>query len=191
MKRLEQIRKPNRQTSDTAKRIHSLAIAAAGLCLGIVIKLLDICTTNLGNIFSRLSIWILLCAAIAVFSSTPKRAGINVLLFCVTMIGAYYLTADFTNSVYSRNFVFGWTAFSLCSPFFAYFTWYAKGSGWIPRLLTAGIILVMLVSTAVLFDQIRISDWSIAVFTAVMLLTRRKERKREKAAECGREHFSE
>ena len=39
--------------------LHTALILVAGLSLGALSKLLDLYTTNLGNIFSELSIWIL------------------------------------------------------------------------------------------------------------------------------------
>lgn len=167
----QQIRVPQKQVSPRGKLIHSTAITAAGLITGIVIKLLDIYTTNLGNVFSQLSVWILICSAIAVYSSTPKRAAVNVFSFCAGMLATYYLTAELTESPYSSVFICGWAAFSLFSPIFAFFTWYAKGKGIISKLLTIGIICVMLIAATVLFDGIRFSDLIIAVLTAVVLLT--------------------
>lgn len=48
-----------------------------GLLFGIGVRLLDIYTTNLGNIFSQLAIWILLGVMITFYSSTPKKVMLN------------------------------------------------------------------------------------------------------------------
>lgn len=167
----QEIRIPQKRLSLRKKVLHSAEIAVVGLLTGIIIKMLDLYTTNLGNIFSQLSVWILLCSVIAVYSSTSKRAAVNVFLFCVGMLITYYLTAELTGSPYSLVFVYGWAVFSLCSPLFAFFTWYAKGKSIISKLLTIGIIVVMLIAAVVLFDKIRISDIIIAILTAVVLLT--------------------
>lgn len=58
-----------------------------GGALGILSKLLDIYTSNLGNIFSQMSIWILLGTLIAIFSKTKAKAALNV----ITLILAYFL----------------------------------------------------------------------------------------------------
>ena len=87
------------------------------------------------------------------------------------MLATYYLTAELTESPYSSVFICGWAVFSLFSPILAFFTWYAKGKGIISKLLTIGIICVMLIAATVLFDGIRFSDLIIAVLTAVVLLT--------------------
>ncbi len=168
---LEQIRAPQKRVSLQRKIIDSTVIAVAGLITGVAIKLLDLYTTNLGNLFSQLSVWILICSAIAVYSSTSRRAAINVFLFCVGMLTTYYLTAEWTGSPYSLTFVYGWAAFSLCSPAFAFFTWYAKGKHVVSRLLSVGIVGAMLAAAVILFDGIRVSDLILAVVTAVVLLT--------------------
>lgn len=168
---LNKIREPKRDLQIKKKIAHSIEILIAGLTLGVSIKLFDIYTNHLGNIFSEISVWILLGTVIAVFSSTPKRAGINVFLFCISMLATYYLTAELTDSVYSWAFIYGWSVFSLCSPLFAYITWYAKGHGWVAKLLSAGIIFIMLTASLILFDKVRLSDIIIAILTAVVLFT--------------------
>ena len=49
-----------------------------GLALGIIIRLLDLYTTNLGNIFSQLAVWILLGTIISIYSATPKAAMLHI-----------------------------------------------------------------------------------------------------------------
>ena len=52
-----------------------------GLLSGVVSRLLDLYTTNLGNIFSQLAIWILFGVLIAIYSSTKRAAVFNVFPF--------------------------------------------------------------------------------------------------------------
>ena len=68
-----------------------LIFSFIGAFLGVLSKMLDIYTTNLGNIFSELSIWILFGVFIVYFSKTRKEAMIIVFLFCVGMLFSYYL----------------------------------------------------------------------------------------------------
>lgn len=49
----------------------TLAFAAAGLATGAAIKVLDVSTSNAANVFSQLTVWVLVCAAIAVLSESP------------------------------------------------------------------------------------------------------------------------
>lgn len=83
--------------------------------------------------------------------------------------GTYYLTADRTKSVYSAAFAWGWTLFALLSPMFAFFSWYAKGKGRNAKLLTVGILLVMLAAAVILFDRVRVADAVFAVLTGFVL----------------------
>ncbi|HIS99797.1 MAG TPA: hypothetical protein IAA59_06135 [Candidatus Faecaligallichristensenella faecipullorum] len=167
---LERIRKPQKRIPLNRAVIYSMGIMACGLITGVGVKLMDIYTVHLGNIFSQMSVWIFLCSALAVYSSTPRRAAVNVFLFCAGMLLTYYLTAEGMHSPYSMTFVYGWSVFSLFSPVLAFFTWYAKGKGTVSRLLTAGIVVVLLVLAVLLFDRIRISDLVFAVLTAVILI---------------------
>lgn len=167
---LERIRKPQKRIPLNRAVIYSMGIMACGLITGVGVKLMDIYTVHLGNIFSQMSVWIFLCSALAVYSSTPRRAAVNVFLFCAGMLLTYYLTAEGMHSPYSMTFVYGWSVFSLFSPVLAFFTWYAKGKGAVSRLLTAGIVVVLLVMAVLLFDKIRISDLVFAVLTAAILM---------------------
>lgn len=164
------IRKPQKRIPLNRAVIYSMGIMACGLITGVGVKLMDIYTAHLGNIFSQMSVWIFLCSVLAVYSSTPRRAAVNVFLFCAGMLLTYYLTAEGMHSPYSMTFVYGWSVFSLFSPLLAFFTWYAKGKGTVSRLLTAGIVVVLLVLAVLLFDRIRISDLIFAVLTAVILI---------------------
>ena len=87
--------------------LHTAIITCLGLMTGALIKLLDIYTTNLGNIFSQVSVWIFLCTLISVYSNSAIRAAVNVFGFCMGMLLTYYITAEMTASVYSLTFVYG------------------------------------------------------------------------------------
>ena len=49
----------------------AFALFLLGNILGIVSKILDIYTTNIGNMFSELSIWILFGVLISIYSKKP------------------------------------------------------------------------------------------------------------------------
>lgn len=137
---------------------HTAIITCLGLIVGVLIKLFDIYTTNLGNIFSQVSVWIFLCTLISVYSNTAMRAAVNVFSFCMGMLLAYYITAEMTASVYSHSIAYGWIMFALfCLPM-GFCTWYAKGKSWISKIISIGIMIVMLAVSIVLFNKIRISD---------------------------------
>ena len=138
--------------------LNPVSMLVIGLLLGIMSRLLDIYTTNLGNIFSQLAIWILFGLIISIFSETKLKAMINILPFCIGVLITYYLTAMLIDSVYSSVMIVGWTIFALCSPIFAIFAWYTKESGILPKLIGVGIVLVSVLSSIILFDGFRIYD---------------------------------
>ena len=141
------------------KRIlNPFAMLCFGLLIGFISRLLDIFTTNLGEIFSQMAIWILLDTLISIYSKTAKKAMLNVLTFCLGMLFTYYLIAALSHGVYSIDYIIGWTVFALCSPIMAFFAWYTKGSGVFPRIVSVGIIAVSVLSSIILFDKLRIYD---------------------------------
>lgn len=134
-----------------------------GVVLGAASKLLDIYTQNLGNIFSQLAIWILLGVIIVLFCDTRKLACIDIFVFCIGMLLAYYLVAEWSGSVWSPVFVYGWIAFSLLSPLFAYLTWMTKKCNALGIFLSCGIVLVAFLSSVIMFHGPRIYDFIICI----------------------------
>ena len=147
-----------------------------GLILGIISRLLDIYTQNLGEIFSQMAIWILLGTLISIYSKTKKMAMMNIFPFCIGMLITYYIVAIITHGVYSRSFIIGWTIFALCSPIFAFFTWMAKEKGIIPKIISIGIIIVCVLSSIILFDKLRIYDFLIGGLLIYYLFIKKVER---------------
>ena len=147
-----------------------------GAVLGIASKLLDIHTQNLGNIFSQMSIWILLGTLIAIFSRTKGKAALNVFVFCIGMLITYYITAELTNSVYSMTFIYGWAMFSICSPVFAVLTWMTKEKGVLGKIVSFGILVVTLTISMIVFDGPRVYDIVIMLVLAYFLFVHKVKR---------------
>ena len=76
-----------------------------GLILGVISRLLDIYTQNLGNIFSELAIWILFGVLISINSETKKKAMLNIFPFCIGMLLTYYFVAFIIKGVYSKDYI--------------------------------------------------------------------------------------
>ena len=169
MSLFNQIRKSGKPLPLSKAIIHTAIITCFGLITGALIKLLDIYTTNLGNIFSQVSVWIFVCTLISVYCNSAIRAAVNVFGFCMGMLLTYYITAEMTASVYSYLIAYGWVMFALFCPLMGFCVWYAKGKHWISKIISIGIMIVMLVASIVLFDKIRISDILFAVLTGFIL----------------------
>ena len=144
--------------------------------LGVISRILDINTQNLGNIFSQMAIWILFGVIISVYSSSEKKAMINIFPFCIGMLIAYYIVAILTNGVYSDVYIIGWTVFALASPVMAYFAWMTKEKGLFPKVISAGIVAVSVLSSIVLFDRLRIYDFIIDGILIYILFLKKIER---------------
>lgn len=158
------------------KILNPISMFFIGLLLGVVSRLLDIYTENLGNIFSQMAIWILFGVLISIYSSSKKRAMLNILPFCIGMLITYYFVAFITNGVYSTVFIMGWTVFAFLSPLMACFTWMTKEKGVFPKIISIGIIVVSLLSSLVLFDRIRFYDIIINGIMAYFLFVKKIKR---------------
>ena len=156
--------------------LNPISMFFIGLILGIVSRLLDIYTQNLGNIFSQMAIWILFGVLISIYSSSKARAMLNIFPFCIGMLITYYFVAFVTKGVYSTVFIIGWTVFALLSPIMAYFTWMTKEKGVFPKIISVGIIVISLLSSKILFDRIRFYDIIISVIMIYFLFIKKIER---------------
>lgn len=160
------------------KILNPFGMLIIGLILGVVSRLLDIYTQNLGNMFSELAIWILLGTIISIYSESKKKAMFNILPFCIGMLITYYVVAALTNGVYSWTFIAGWSMFALLSPGMAYFAWMSKERGIFPKIISIGIILVSILSSIILFDKLRVYDYIIDVALVYVLFFKKVERKK-------------
>lgn len=156
--------------------LNPVGMLCIGLLLGAASRWLDAYTTNLGNVFSQLAVWILLGVLISIYSSTRKKAMCNILPFCLGMLAAYYGAAAMTGGVYGRTYLIGWTVFALASPVFAWFAWFTKEKGFFPKLIAAGIVLVSVLSSIILFDGFRFYDWIINGLLVYFLFWKRIRR---------------
>lgn len=156
--------------------LNPISMFFIGLLLGVVSRLLDIYTQNLGNIFSQVAVWILFGVLISIYSSSKKQAMFNILPFCIGMLITYYYVAFVTKGVYSTVFIVGWTVFAILSPIMAYFTWMTKEKGVFPKIISIGIILMSLLSSVILFDRIRFYDIIINGIMIYFLFAKKIER---------------
>ena len=154
-----------------SRLLRPLPMLACGLVLGVVSRLLDIHTQFLGQLFSRMPVWILLGTLIAVASPTPRRAAANILPFSLGMLLTYYTVAVITHGVYGRAFIIGWTVFALFSPLFAAITWFCRNRGFLPLLLRLGIMVCAIFSTLHLSGDLRTEDFLLLATVAWSLFS--------------------
>lgn len=156
--------------------LNPAGMLAIGFLLGVFSRWLDLYTTNLGNIFSQMAIWILLGVLISIYSSTKKKAMGNIFPFCIGMLLSYYGAAILSDGVYGPTYIAGWTIFACCSPILAYFAWMTKERGIFPKMIGIGILLVSVLSSIILFDGFRIYDLIIDGLLIYFLFFKRIDR---------------
>ncbi|MDO5291330.1 MAG: hypothetical protein Q4F05_01140 [bacterium] len=150
---LHQIRTPKGNSSLGKQILATFFVLLLGIILGIISKYIDTTAVNelpawfetlgLNDIFDRFCVWILLAAAISIYSRTPVRAAINTFLFFAAMVASYYIYCKYVAGFFPRSYAMIWVGFTLVSPFLAVLCWYAKGKGLLAFLLSSGIFAVL------------------------------------------------
>lgn len=147
------------QKSNSIKRqvIVTIGILFLGICMGVFSKFLDYRQAELPtllqaidnaldfhNFLGGFAPWIIIAVCISVYSHTPIRAAINVFSFFTGFVASYYVYSNFVAGFFPRSYAFIWIAFTIISPFLAFLSWYAKGTGHIALILSSGILGVLL-----------------------------------------------
>lgn len=152
------------------------AYALYGLITGAVCRMMDIYTENIGNIFSQMPVWILLCTVISVFSRTALYAALNNFLFCGGMLITYYTAAWLTDGVFSGVIITGWIIFLFAVPLLSYITWHVKDGNLMASVTGAGIIAVSFLSSVILYDGPGIWDLVINLILCYIIFIKKIRR---------------
>ena len=157
-----------RKTARKREKITVLKLAAgfvcactAGFVLGVAARMWDVTSPLLSVITSQLTLWFLICCAIAVFSPTPLSAGFFVTCFGLAMLTGYYRTARTAGLYYRAYIARGWYKFCVLLPPAGYAAWYAKGKGKFAPLLKAGIFFCRVTSQLLLFE---VNVWDVVMW---------------------------
>ena len=157
---LNKIRVLDKSVTTKNKIICTFLIFLLGVILGIFSKWLDnlsiddsiwwqyiLGILNLRNVFSMFGIWIFIAVTISVYSKTPLRASINVLLFFIGMTISYHLYTLIFSGFNPMRYMLIWYGITLISPLLAYICWYSKGTNKISMLISSMILCVMFLSS--------------------------------------------
>ena len=192
--RLDEFRTPQNEKLIKKKVLYSVLILVLGIVLGTVSKALDETAVNelptfleyldISNCLGRFSIWIFVAVCISVYSNSPKRAALNVLLFFIGMVSSYYIYSKFVAGFFPQSYAMIWFCITVLSPIPAFFCWYAKGSGWFAIVISGLIIGVLFSQTVYLLQGIRITYIpEVIIWLASLWILKRKPK--EFAIEVG------
>lgn len=185
---LKNTRTPAYSCSIKQKLFFALLALLGGIVLGVLSKYLDYHqselpallqaidrTLDFHNFLGGVAPWVLIAVCISVYSLKPTQAAANVFLFFVGMVSSYYLYSKFVAGFFPRNYALIWVAITVVTPLLAYFCWYAKGTGLIALILSAGIIGV-LINTAISFGvfYVYVRSWLNLILLIVAIIVLRK-----------------
>jgi hypothetical protein len=155
---LNKIREPE-GISSSKKIGYTTLFCILGMVMGIISKILDTSAINelpyvlqvldLGNFLSRLGVWLFFGVMISVYSKSPMRAALNVLMFFAGMVGSYYYYTVAVAGFFPKSYMMIWVALTILSPVLAFVCWYAKGKGLVPIILSSAIFMFMTSQTFV------------------------------------------
>ena len=167
----------------------SLLFVFFGTVMGVISKFLDTTPINelpylfeildIGNFLSRMAIWIFIGQSIALFTKSPYRAGLYVLLFFSAMVTSYYLYSHYVAGFFPYHYAMIWIILTLISPFLAFIVWLAKGQGKIAIIISALIFSAMFNLTfsygIFYFDVNNILELILFIITVLFLKREKKE----------------
>lgn len=175
--KLNKIRIPDYSTSLKRKIVNSILVFLFGLILGIISKWVDNLSINdniwwqhlinsidLRNILSEMTIWIFIAINLSIYSKTPQRASLNVLLFFLALTLSYHLYTIMFSGFNPSNYMKIWYITTLFSPILAYICWYAKGKSIISIVISTLIIAVMVTLS------FSVGFWYVDIYRIVYLL---------------------
>lgn len=171
MRYLDRFRTPSPRPAPGRLAACLLALLLMGAAMGVLAKWLDFVSEIFGNMLSQLPFWVLLGLLIARFSGGPGRAAAYAFAFFASMLAGYYLAAEWMGGVYGMAFVYGWSVVACLSPFAAFAAWYAFGRGWLPNLLSVGIVAAAVLADVVLFRSVDLEDALLVLLCAILLFS--------------------
>lgn len=121
---------------------YTLCIIAAGFAIGYIAKRMD-SINIIGQITTELGIWVFFAALIAAYSRKPSYGAVNVVVFFLAMLCAYYVYGYKVLGFFPKDYFLGWLMVALVSSVYGFIVWFSKGKD-ITAILAAAIPVSML-----------------------------------------------
>jgi hypothetical protein len=116
--------------------IFSACVILLGMSMGLIAKMTD-SVSIIGDIGTELSIWVFAATIIAAYSRYPVSAAINVLLFFISMLAAYYIYGFVVLNFFPKTYFLAWLVVALISSFAGFCTWFSRAKGIVGSVATA------------------------------------------------------
>lgn len=124
--------------------IFTVFVALLGLILGYVAKATD-SSSIIGDIGTNLGVWIFVGTLVVTFSFTPFAAALNLPVFLLSMLAAYYVYGSLVLGFFPEAYFIGWLILSLISPIGGFIIWFSRGKGW-PAIISAALPTAILLA---------------------------------------------
>ena len=160
-----------------------------GIILGITSKYLDTVAVDgswmtnvlhyLGDLFTRLGIWVWIATLVAAYSRTLRRAAINTFVFFIGMLLSYYIYSAYLFGFFPTSYFIRWGGIALVSPLLAAVVWKAKDNERLAMILPAfpmGLILSLSLSIGFFYvDLTHLEELIMYVFLCVVFYKNPKQ----------------
>lgn len=162
---------------------------ALGIILGITSKYLDTVAVDgswitnvlhyLGDLFTRLGIWVWMATLIAAYSRTLRRAAFNTFVFFLGMLMSYYIYSAYLFGFFPTSYFIRWGGIALLSPLLAVIVWKAKDNERLAMILPAlpmGLMLSLSLSIGLFYvDLAHFEEFIMYVFLCVVFYKNPKQ----------------
>ncbi|MHA7098708.1 hypothetical protein [Priestia aryabhattai] len=166
--------------------LNSIVFLVLGTVLGAVAKYLDTMESvdggwqknilpHLGDLFSRLGVWIFIATIIAAYSKSRITAAHNTFMFFVGMLVSYYIYSAYLFGFFPTSYFIGWGLIALFSPLLAVIVWEGKNNislSWVLPALPIGLLLSLSLGIGLFYLRINYLEKLIMCFTLCLVFYR-------------------
>ena len=180
----------NAELSIKQKMLYVLLNFVFGIILGFLSKYIEAIPhfgifgdflNLLGDISSKIGMWIFIATIISCWSQAPGLGAINVFAFVSGMLLTYYIYSMKLFGFFPTHYFLRWGLIAFASPLAAYIVWFGRGTGWIAALCAAlpiGLLIEQGFSFFYSFSPSHGFDIVVSVILFILLPTKKYQRLR-------------